>query len=390
MNIAIINAESRKAVSIIRSLGKAGHGIVTFSFERISFAGCSKYVRKNYYIKNLDAHNLSKALRHHSIDIIFPIEDSSIEFIGRNRDHFKDFVLIIPDYEDFILFADKANTVNLAAEKRIPAPETMIPQSLKAAEEYLNSCTEFPLVIKPRRSSGSIGLKIVKNKTEAINSYRTISERFYLPLIQQFIPPGGKAVGAEFLFFRGEEIMSFSHERIREFPVKNGPSTYCKWYKSDDALNAGRKLFRDLNYSGFAMVEFKEHPQTKTLYLMEVNPRPWGSITLPISMGYDFPNEAIRVFSGLEGNSRPAGAAKTDPDEDYFMRWFLPGDLLSIVLDDRMSLVERRRELFRKYYNTEYQIMSRDDPKPALCMILKLFLNLFNVNYIRKYLLRRG
>ena len=119
MNIALINAESRKAVSIIRSLGIAGHGIVTFSFEKISFAGCSKYVRKNYYIKNLDVDSMLNTLRKHGTDIIFPIEDSSIEFIGCNRDHFKDFALIIPDYEDFILFADKANTVKEANRYRL-------------------------------------------------------------------------------------------------------------------------------------------------------------------------------------------------------------------------------------------------------------------------------
>jgi predicted ATP-grasp superfamily ATP-dependent carboligase len=390
MNIAIINAESRKAVSIIRSLGRAGHNIITLSFERISFAGCSKYVHKNYYMRGLDVEGVHEKLLPHDIDIIFPIEDSSIELAATNRDRFKDYVLIIPDYDDFILFADKANTIKLAAERGIPVPATETPASLEAAEEYLNTRRAFPLVIKPRRSTGSIGLKIVRNRNEAILSYRAVSQRFHLPLIQEYIPPGGKAVGAEFLFYRGEEILSFSHQRIREFPVKNGPSTYCKWYKGDDALEEGRKLFQDLDYSGFAMVEFKEHPIAKTLCLMEVNPRPWGSITLPISMGYDFPNEAVRVFSGRRNDSPPHRDVDVAPDQDYFMRWFLPGDLLSIVLSDRLSLGGKCRELFRRYHNTAYQIMSRDDPKPAWAMTLKLFLNLFNAAYIRKYLLRRG
>lgn len=389
MNIAIINAEARKTVSIIRSLGKAGHGIITFSFERISFAGSSRYVRKNHYIKELDVDTIIKTLQKHSIDIIFPIEDSSIEFVGKNRDRFKNYLLIIPDYEDFTLFADKANTVTLAAEKQVRVPETFIPESLEAAEEFLNNCETYPLVIKPRRSTGSIGLKVLMNKEKAVNSYRMISEKFHLPLIQQFIPQGGKAVGAEFLYYQGKEIMSFSHERIREFPVKNGPSTYCKHYKLDDALIEGRKLFQDLNYSGFAMAEFKEHPQTKTLYLMEVNPRPWGSITLPISMGFDFPQEAVKVFSDPSGYTRSTRNRAINPDEDYYMRWFLPGDFLSILLDDRTSVGEKLRNLFRRYKNTAYQIISMDDPMPALVMVAKLCINLFNVGYIRRYLLRR-
>jgi hypothetical protein len=122
---------------------------------------------------------------------------------------------------------------------------------------------------------------------------------------------------------------------------------------------------------------------------MEINPRPWGSITLPISMGLNFPVEAVRVFTDPEGYKPEGKKYKYDPDKDYYMRWFLPGDLLSILFDERMSFREKIDNLFRRYENTAYQILSGNDPGPALMMVLKLTLNLFNFRYIRKYILRK-
>ena len=389
MKIAVFNAEARKAVSIIRSLGRAGHTVITFSFERISFAAASRYVRRNYYISRFDTEFILAKLRVHGIELVFPIEDDSIEYFGTNRETFGEFVLVIPDYDSFILFADKANTVRLALERGVSVPETCIPDSMEDAERFIAGRKEYPVVIKPRRSTGSIGLKVVGGPEEGIESYREISKRFHLPLIQEYIPPGGRAVGAEFLFYRGEEIMSFSHRRIREFPVGSGPSTFCTCYEREDAVAEGRKLFEELDYSGFAMVEFKEHPERKRLYLMEVNPRPWGSITLPISMGFDFPAEAVWLFTDPSRYEPPERRNVFETGERYYMRWLLPGDFLSIVLDGRMTLREKLSNLFGRRRNTAYQILSRSDPAPAFVMIFKLFVNLFSVSYIRKYLLRR-
>ncbi|UCF05085.1 MAG: ATP-grasp domain-containing protein [bacterium] len=389
MNCAVFNAEARKAVSIIRSLGRAGFSIVTFSFERISFAGSSRYVKRNYYIQRFDKEFIHTKLRDHEIDVVFPIEDDSIEFFGKNRTGFENYILIIPDYETFILFADKANTVRHARERGVSVPDTYIPESLEDAQDYFTRLREYPRVIKPRRSTGSIGLKVVHGSEDGIESYREISKRFHLPIIQEYIPSGGRAVGAEFLCYRGREIMSFSHQRIREFPVRSGPSTFCKYYRQNDAIVEGRKLLEGLDYSGFAMVEFREHPERRRLYLMEINPRPWGSITLPISMGFDFPAEAVKLFSDPAGYEPPECRTHIETGKEYYMRWLLPGDFLSIMLDGRMSVGEKLGQLFGRRPNTAYQILSITDPFPAIVMIVKLVLNLFNIGYIRKYLLRR-
>ena len=75
MKIAVFNAEARKAVSIIRSLGGAGHDVITFSFERISFAAASRHVRRNYFISEFDTALILARLRENGVELIFPIEE---------------------------------------------------------------------------------------------------------------------------------------------------------------------------------------------------------------------------------------------------------------------------------------------------------------------------
>ena len=385
MNIAVFDGEGRKSIPIIRSLGKDGYTVITFSFEPLSLGGNSRYSHKNLYLKKYDVQKIKKNLDRYKIDIIFPLEVHSIDFFLKNRSSFKSFKIIMPEYEDFILFNDKSNTVKYAKKINIPVPETYIPSSIDQALKYLSSRKNFPLALKPRISTGSRGFKTVFSRGEALKQYKIISKTFYLPLIQEYIPDGGKTVGAEFLFFEGKEILSFSHERLREFPVKGGPSTYCNIYQKKNVVALARKIFKGLNYSGFAMVEFKQHPETKKFYLMEVNPRPWGTITLPIHAGINFPVDAVKVFAGKAFKK----TRETKKFRELYMRWLIPGDILSILMNSRIGTREKLKELFRRYPHTVYQIINKDDMFPALIMVLKVIVNSFSINFVKKNLFRR-
>jgi len=53
-----------------------------------------------------------------------------------------------------------------------------------------------------------------------------------------------------------------------------------------------------LEWTGVAMVEFKQDARTSRYYLMEVNPRFWGSLQLAIDAGADFPWHLVRLALG--------------------------------------------------------------------------------------------
>jgi hypothetical protein len=78
------------------------------------------------------------------------------------------------------------------------------------------------------------------------------------------------------------------HQRIRENPITGGPSTCARTIHQADLVYAGKRLLDGLNWNGVAMVEFKRNQEGK-IFLMEINPKFWGSLDLAISSGVDFP-----------------------------------------------------------------------------------------------------
>jgi predicted ATP-grasp superfamily ATP-dependent carboligase len=111
------------------------------------------------------------------------------------------------------------------------------------------------------------------------------------------------------------------------------------------------------------MVEFKLDPRDGRPKLMEINPRFWGSLSLAIAAGVNFPY-LLYCMSRRE-NLKPVEHYQIGKKS----RWLLPGDLLHFIYNPRRS------RLVPDFFNfwdasTVYDIVSIKDPLPALARIL--------------------
>jgi len=66
---------------------------------------------------------------------------------------------------------------------------------------------------------------------------------------------------------------------------------------------AGTRLLTELDWEGVAMVECKHDALNDRYYVIEINPRFWGSLQLAIDAGVDFP--ALLVECSLGRSPRP-------------------------------------------------------------------------------------
>ncbi len=83
-------------------------------------------------------------------------------------------------------------------------------------------------------------------------------------------------------------------------------------------------LLASVNFHGVAMVEFKHDEETGRSWLLEVNPRFWGSLALAIQSGVDFPYLLYRMAT--EGDIPPV----LEYEPGRVVKWIL-GDLAAIV-----------------------------------------------------------
>ena len=87
----------------------------------------------------------------------------------------------------------------------------------------------------------------------------------------------------------------------RNIPLAGGPTCLCQTMFDRQLVEYAAKLLSALQFQGLAMLDFKA---TKTgLFLLEVNPRLWGSAALATAAGASF----LKAGSRQRWASRTAG-----------------------------------------------------------------------------------
>jgi predicted ATP-grasp superfamily ATP-dependent carboligase len=183
-------------------------------------------------------------------------------------------------------------------------------------------------------------------------------------LVQEYVPGTGAGIFA--LYNRGEAVTFFAHKRLREKPPTGGVSVLSESVPLDPRLvDMARRLLDHAHWHGVAMVEFRVTPEGEP-YLMEVNPRFWGSLQLAIDCGIDFPRLLFEMGRGETPRSPadyPAGRR---------LRWLL-GDLDSLYLTLRNGRDFTKAERLRRilaflnpgFGSTRYEINRLGDLGPA-------------------------
>ncbi|MBO8139986.1 MAG: ATP-grasp domain-containing protein [Thermosipho sp. (in: Bacteria)] len=269
----IVEAEYRKVLPVVRYLGKKGYNVYTISLNRFSIGGSSKYVKENYFLKELSINEVLEIISKHNVDIVIPSNEKSVEFFAKNIEKFN-IPIVVPDVKSYEICLDKSKTLQFADRLGVRVPKTFVFKNFDEFKKNIDKINIFPVVLKPKKSSGSRGIIYVNSRNELLEVLNEeYVKKYEFPLIQEYIPLGGRAIGASFLYYKGEEVLGFCHQRIREYPPDGGPSTLAVSVYNEEALSIGRKLLDNLNWNGLAMVEFKENPRNSELVLMEINPR---------------------------------------------------------------------------------------------------------------------
>ena len=384
MRVFVSDGHSRATLQIVRSLGSKGIEVYSGETFKITPTYFSKYLSGYLVYKNPAddpegfVRQLNRYCSEKKIDMIIPVVDYVYNAIGKYREKFsREIIIPIAEYNKFLIARDKLQTMRLCEKIGVPAPKTYFEEELdinKIKNEF-----KLPLVIKPRESSGSRGIKVIDDWSNLEREFIRISAEYGTPMIQEFIPHGG-AYGVEVLYNHGKMILSFAHKRIREFPDGGGPSTLRMATHRADIEELAKKVMDYLEWHGVAMVEFRIHKETGVPYLMEINPRYWGSLRLAIAAGLDIPFAHYQMAIGKKLT------VKNTYKEGILARWLLFGDIMWFLTTKKANRVE---EFFRPRKNIYYDILSKTDPLPAIGSLIEA-IHFFTNRKKRNYAINRG
>lgn len=295
--VLVTDAERGSAVAIIRSLGRAGWNVIAADSHDRSLGFRSRYVRHTVvYPSPLRepqkfARSICDAATKHRVDLVIPVTANCILPLDAARGEFPSRCkLALPAPEAWEVTRDKSKTLELATRLGVPIPRTHCVTSTEEALAYAESVS-WPIVLKPLASQSLHGnqvcafpVRYASDRTSLRNEMQRFEGKCQV-LLQEFTP--GIGVGVELLMHQGRPLAAFQHARIREVPVSGGASAFRQSVPLDpDLYHHSIRLLGELNWTGLAMVEFKQGERST---LMEINGRVWGSLPLAIKSGMDFP-----------------------------------------------------------------------------------------------------
>jgi predicted ATP-grasp superfamily ATP-dependent carboligase len=411
MRVLVTDGHFRKTLAAVRSLGQKGARVTVGERTYLNTSFFSKYCAKRLvYPSPRQSPNefidfFLKEIEKNHYDCLFPMEEETLLLLVKYHSEISKYTyLLSPDLKKIEFVRDKKNLMEFAEKIGIPAPRTFygapsrplpiegggvgggasFPIQGRGMEQLNLSLDSIPLpaVIKPRISSGSMGIVYVKKKEDLIPSYRSVHERFPFPIVQEWIPDGGGIYGFSALFDEASNVRAaFVHKKLRMYPVQGGPSTLGEGVEHPQIMEMGLFLLKSLNWAGVGMAEFKVDPRDGVPKLMEVNPRFWGSLQLAIVSGVDFPYLILRM----------AKRESFEPILHYAVgkrfRWLLLGDFLHFLNNpNRFHLHPSFFHFFDP--NTSYDTISKDDPLPLLGSVASLSTFLYDPE-MKRFLERR-
>jgi protein-tyrosine-phosphatase/predicted ATP-grasp superfamily ATP-dependent carboligase len=311
MAVLVLDGHSRAALETLQSLGRAGVQVDIAAEEPNCIAFHSRYAARKLNQpsqKNVkEFHDWLRAQDQEcNYELIVPATEASLlGFRQLDEDDPLRRKAVLPGNRALEIALDKEKTRALAVQLGIPAPQSILLSSLA----NIGQADQFPAVLKPARSKvmidgelRTLAVAVVKNET-----HRQEQLRRWLPLtaVQQQQYVFGRGIGAEFLFNHGRKVWHFVHERVHEYPLTGGASSYRRSIVPPPGLLCdAEKLLTALQWHGVAMVEFKMDADGG-YWLMEINPRFWGSLALSIDAGVDFPLGLLQVSRGETPTTQP-------------------------------------------------------------------------------------
>lgn len=358
-NVLVLDGMWNKSLAAVRSLGIRGMRVTAGEHTVFAASIFSRYcARRVIYPSPASSPArfmrwLLRELRSRPYDMVMPTEYSTQQLLAANREKIIELTRL-PVAEETLTanIHNKAWLLRHAMAAGIPCPATEFFDDVTR----LHADFEYPVVIKPRESSGSRGIVIVKTKDEFIPAYKAVHARYPNPLVQEYIPNGG-AYGVGALFNRScEPRAAFVYKRLREYPVSGGPSTLRESVRNNEIKDLALHLLKSLGWTGLAHVEFRVDSRDNKPRLMEVNPRVWGSMHLPVISGMDFPYLLYRM--AMDGDIKPQWFYKTG----VRCRWLVHGDALHLL--SQLCRLKLPPGFFER--NDGDDIISADDPLPLI------------------------
>lgn len=318
--------------------------------------------------------SLAEFLRRQPIDrmVLIPCSDAwaaAVAALDPTITH--RFPASLPPSESVGICLDKARFAEALKGLGLPHPRTVRIDDPDRVSELWDSLRQ-PF-LKPRNSQafrarfGTKGLRVA-TREEAVRRARETRDAGLDLLLQEYIPGPARShhFVDGFVDRAGTVRARFARRRVRSHVEPFGDSSCMVSIPLEVARAAVGTLDRllpALRYRGIFNAQFKHDERDGQFKLLDLNPRPWGGVSLAVSCGVDVVEMAYRDALGLPVETvvkYPIGRHWVHHTRDAAVCWRLlrEGNLHPAAW-------------LRTWVGAVHPVFRWSDPAPAAAMLLK-------------------
>lgn len=332
--LVIDNYGDKPPLAAVRALARGGFSPVVAASGSHSLAAASRYCKTVIAAPPVTAAGFRKAIDHMSrarqFVAVLPASDDAIEALG------------LPEAQ----LLDKGRLAKRAMESGLMLPPSVI---FSSGEALLDGSSEldFPVVVKPLRGKPAT----FAAKQGDLMRWRVVSTPL---MVQPFLTHGMWSISG--VVWRGR-LMAAVHQRyLRIWPPNCGGASAAETIDPDEETER-RVLSLVAEHNGIFQAQFSGQ------YLLDLNPRVYGSMSLAVEAGANLPAIYCALLQGRE-------IAPCRGRSGVFYRW-LDGDVRSIGrgLWRRELTAGRGAAALLPRRHAAHGIESIRDPQPLIAQL---------------------
>lgn len=249
----------------------------------------------HYLVPRIDAPNYLDTIldicHRENINAVTTLIDPEIELLAKNRARFEEIgvEVLAPYAETAELCFDKFKMYQYLTAHGVPTPDTWGDYaSAMAAVE--NGSLAFPVFVKPRTGSGSVGAR----KVQDADTLKALCEADSSLIIQRLMC-GDLDADVYIDTISHKAVSAFSKRKLE---TKIGGASKTISFKDEKLFDFIRRITELLKFNGPVDMDF--FYQDGTYYLSEVNPRFGGAYLHAYGAGVDFIKLIKNNLNGME------------------------------------------------------------------------------------------
>ncbi len=288
---AVLSADYKKAYPVIRSLKKQDYTIIAIFRNWRSYV-FSRFIDRRLRVSSIKSPRdmmilLTYLKEKYNVDILIPISFEDFLYISEiERPPLKTV-----NIRDVGEVSDKFKLSEICSKLGVSYPRTSLIKvdNVHNCVKVIESDIGYPVVVKGRGDAARPTYASDRDDLEEILRSKLGREI----LVQEYVP--GIGCGYFAIALEGKPLIEYTHVRLIEEKASGGPSVASRLDFDVELIHIGRRILSYLKWTGPVMVEMKRHVETGDIYIIEINPKFWGSLELSYASGLDLTCELLKV-----------------------------------------------------------------------------------------------